>query len=98
MGYMFYETPLGDAGYGVEDTCHEEGCEEQIDRGLDFLCGDQPGYASYPGCGRWFCGQHLEMRPPGVELLGSGLCRSCKATWERDHPEDADEAYYRSSL
>ena len=59
MGYARYDTPLGDAGYAVEDTCHQDGCPEVIDRGLAYLCGDQPGRPSGRGCGRWFCGAHL---------------------------------------
>ncbi len=42
MGYAIYETPMGDAGYAVSDTCHEEGCTEEVDRGVAYLCGDQP--------------------------------------------------------
>ena len=35
------------------------GCDEPIDRGLAYLCGDELGRASDGACGRWFCAQHL---------------------------------------
>ena len=84
MGYAIYETPLGPAGYGVEDICHEEGCTEVIDRGVAYLCGDQPGYQSEYGCGRWFCGAHLYGGPE--QSLG-GHCRACRVAAEREGPE-----------
>jgi hypothetical protein len=59
MGYSYYVLPDGrEAGYGVEATCDRDGCEEQIDRGLGFLCGQHPdGHRTDgdPGCGRYFC-------------------------------------------
>lgn len=62
MGYAYYTLPDGrEAGYGVQAECDAEGCTEQIDRGLGYLCGDDPdGWRedSAPGCGRYFCGQH----------------------------------------
>jgi hypothetical protein len=77
MGYARYGTPMGPAGYDVDDVCHEEGCSEAIDRGLDCLCGGVPGYADEFGCGRWFCGEHLFMAPAHIELAGGGLCGGC---------------------
>ncbi len=83
MGYAIYETPMGDAGYAVSDICHEEGCTEKIDRGVAYLCGDQPGYQSEYGCGRWFCGEHMYGGPE--ESLG-GHCRACR---DAAAPEEA---------
>ncbi|HEV7451421.1 MAG TPA: hypothetical protein VGO16_08545 [Pseudonocardiaceae bacterium] len=65
MCYARYNTPRGEAGYAVEDVCHEDGCEEQIDRGLTYLCGEQPGVAADGACGRWFCVDHLYLKPGG---------------------------------
>jgi len=59
MGYAVYDTPRGPAGYGIPDVCHTAGCAERIDRGLGFLCGNQPGAADEYGCGWWFCAEHL---------------------------------------
>lgn len=78
MGYGSYDTPLGTAGYNVPDTCHAEDCTRKIDRGLSYLCGDQPGRDSEYGCGRWFCGHHLYYPGPDIDVApGSGLCSTC---------------------
>jgi hypothetical protein len=62
MGYAYYILPDGrEAGYGVEAECDREGCAERIDRGLAWLCGNDPdGWRdlSEPGCGKYFCGKH----------------------------------------
>ncbi len=81
MGYAVYSTPLGDAGYGVEDICHEEGCTEVIDRGVAYLCGDQPGRPSEHGCGRYFCGEHLYGGWP------TGRCRACLEVAKREQAD-----------
>ena len=88
MGYAYYDTPLGPAGYSVEDICHEADCAEEIDRGLAYLCGNAPGYEyDQFGCGHWYCGEHLFMAPRSIQILGSGLCSRCTATWEAENPE-----------
>lgn len=62
MGYAFYTLPDGrEAGYGVEATCDKPACETKIDRGLGYLCGENPnGHRdeSEPGCGNYYCGTH----------------------------------------
>ncbi|WP_435597077.1 hypothetical protein [Streptomyces anulatus] len=62
MGYAHYEISRNgqtiQAGYAVEATCEEDGCEESIDRGLGHLCGKHPGGDEH-GCGGYYCGQHL---------------------------------------
>jgi hypothetical protein len=62
MGYGHYTLPDGrEAGYLVEAECDQDGCPEQIDRGLAYLCGDNPdGHRpdSEWGCGLYFCGKH----------------------------------------
>ena len=77
MGYAHYGTPMGPAGYGITDVCHQEGCSESIDRGLSYLCGSTPGYTDEHGCGEWFCGGHLYMPPAEVSIQGGGLCNNC---------------------
>ena len=77
MGNAVYDTPLGDAGYGITDTCHRRGCPAEIDRGLAHLCGDQPGRESEHGCGRWFCPDHLYGSWP------SSRCGHCLAAREQ---------------
>lgn len=59
MGYAYYLLPDGrEAGYSVEAECDEPGCDAQIDRGLGYLCGTDPG-GSEGSCGDYFCGRHL---------------------------------------
>lgn len=62
MGYAYYVLPDGrEAGYGVVATCDQPACVAQIDRGLGYLCGNDPdGWRDFsePGCGLYFCGAH----------------------------------------
>ncbi|MFJ4192107.1 hypothetical protein [Kitasatospora sp. NPDC089509] len=63
MGYAYYIVTRSDgqeieAGYGITATCEQDSCTKQIDRGLDQLCGSEPGTPS-DGCGRYFCDGHL---------------------------------------
>jgi len=82
MGYACYDTPRGEAGYGVIDTCHEENCEAGIDRGLGQLCGSTPGEADEHGCGWWFCDEHLYFGQPGS---GYYKCLTC---YKKDDNDD----------
>jgi hypothetical protein len=77
MGYACYDTPLGPGGYAVDDHCHQQGCDTEIDRGLSYLCGSTPGQPDEHGCGKWFCGAHLFVAPVGVAGMGGGLCGAC---------------------
>ncbi len=93
MGWALYGTPMGDAGYAVEDVCHADGCDERIDRGLSYLCGDTPGRDSESGCGRWFCAEHLFGLPDAVSeegILGGGMCRPCQDAWYEEHPGELE--------
>ena len=70
-----------DIGYGVPATCDHPDCDEQIDRGLSYVCGGEP-YGGDKGCGLYFCGTHG----------GGFLCERCahgrKAFAAKpDHPE-----------
>lgn len=62
MGYAYYILPDGrEAGYGVSAKCDRDGCETKIDRGLGWLCGNDPdGWRDSfePGCGYYFCEVH----------------------------------------
>lgn len=63
MGYGYYTLPDGrEAGYNVATTCDRPDCGHDIDRGLGYLCGDQPdGWraADEFGCGNYYCDPHL---------------------------------------
>src|SRR5262245_35196468 len=46
-----------DIGYGVPALCDHPDCKTVIDRGLAYVCGDEP-YGGDRGCGLYFCGEH----------------------------------------
>lgn len=62
MGYGYYTRTIDGLerhlGYGVKALCDHPDCDEVIDRGLGYLCGDEPGEGNEEGCGRYFCGAH----------------------------------------
>lgn len=45
-------------GYGVVAYCDHPKCNEEIDRGLGYVCGSDP-YGGEHGCGLYFCEKHL---------------------------------------
>lgn len=80
-------------GYAFEATCDEEGCEEEIDRGLAFACGGMHGEDTY-SCERYFCSAHLFLVFPEdfgldeeVEASTNQFCRSCLEAYELDLKE-----------
>src|SRR3954451_17828938 len=78
MGYAHYVLADGrEAGYGVEATCDEDGCTEKIDRGMGYLCGDEPGEDEF-GCGKYFCGRHLY---GGPRASRGGPCKRWLYEW-----------------
>ena len=56
MGWAVGNNGHRDIGYGVPAYCDFPGCNEKIDRGLGYLCGD---FFSDVGCGLYFCGDHM---------------------------------------
>jgi hypothetical protein len=46
-----------DIGYGVPTICDHPKCNEEIDRGLGYVCGEDV-YGGEKGCGLFFCGKH----------------------------------------
>lgn len=81
-----------DIGYGVPAFCDHPGCDQEIDRGLAFVCGDEP-YGGDHGCGLYFCGEH---RRGSKEIKGDerayGLCERCE---EDEPPFDAKPEHPR---
>lgn len=72
-------------GYGVKATCDEDGCEEDIDRGVSYVCGGEHD-GGEDGCGGYFCESHLfhAMPPDGRRQL-------CNACFDAKHEgEDED--------
>ncbi len=47
-----------DVGYGVPAYCDYPGCNEEINRGLPYVCCDTQMYGGENGCGRYYCAQH----------------------------------------
>lgn len=88
MGYAHYVLADGrEAGYGVSSTCEAGECEEKIDRGLAYLCGQMPGGDEH-GCGGYFCYEHLlegyvaDEQPRRFVAAPCSLCPTCYARWE----------------
>ena len=61
-----------DIGYGVPAYCDHPDCNEEIDRGLSHVCGNQEPYGGEHGCGLYFCSKHLTHH----EKRGS-VCECC---------------------
>ncbi len=85
MGYAHYVLADGrEAGYGVPDVCNVDGCDEKIDRGLAYLCGEV-GDGGEHGCGRYFCYAHLSYVVARDGLFvdpPDQLCSACVAAWD----------------
>lgn len=59
MGWSigFDEKWQRDIGYGVPAWCDFPGCNEEIDRGLSYVCCSQEPHGG-DGCGLYFCEKH----------------------------------------
>lgn len=71
-------------GYAVSATCDEPGCNEKIDRGLGYICGEMHGGDEW-SCGKYFCAKHLFYGPPNQ------MCGSCLDNYYREHPDSLEE-------
>ena len=97
MGYAHYTVVRAgqtiEAGYAVDQECDENGCTEQINCGLDNLCGENPG-DNESGCGKYFCSRHLYL---GQEFFDSEeptpqLCKACSnGTKPHDDADSTDQ-------
>ena len=60
MGWSigYDENHKRDIGYGVPSICDHPDCDKEIDRGLSYVCGNEP-YGGENGCGLFFCWSHL---------------------------------------
>lgn len=64
-------------GYVFEAICDEPGCDEQIDRGLSYACGDMHGEDEY-SCEKYFCEKHqyiVDIKDNPIRCLG--VCKIC---------------------
>lgn len=74
MGYAVYNIEGRWAGYGVPGICDQPECGKDIDRGMAYCCGEEPG--AEKGCGLYFCGDHLGLGPDDDDPM---LCARCAA-------------------
>ena len=65
-------------GYGVTAYCDHPRCSETIDRGLSYVCGDEP-YGGDRGCGLYFCESHKAVICP--------RCAAYKSPYKHPKPE-----------
>lgn len=68
-------------GYAVPAKCEHPDCDEDIDRGVSYVCGSDP-YGGDHGCGLHFCEEHLWMVDVGNRTVQ--LCERCKANAQID--------------
>jgi len=78
-----------DIGYGVPAICDKPGCNNKIDRGLSYCCGE---FISDNGCGLYFCLSHLAYRKPRYEEQSVLFCLRCNSYKPPYEPkEDIEE-------
>lgn len=73
-----------DIGYGVPAYCDYPGCEQEINRGLAYVCCRDRPYGGEHGCGRYYCRRHemLTWEAPDCEDEDGDEPRCA-------HPDDA---------
>lgn len=96
-----------DIGYGVPALCDHPDCKEEIDRGLSFVCGNEP-YGGEHGCGLYFCERHqvgehqncercsngkppFPAKPDVREWIAHKLKDPSWAEWREQQPEEVRE-------
>lgn len=75
-----------DIGYGVPAVCDHPGCNKEIDRGLSYVCGQEP-YGGDQGCGLYFCSSHLFYDSPDPEWSESPPSHAEEEEYYADEPE-----------
>lgn len=88
-------------GYGVPSLCDEPGCDNRIDRGIDYTCGGGPERGEH-GCGLVFCPDHkaftlcnrceregdpTKPKPDTAEWVNHLLTDESWAEWRASNPE-----------
>lgn len=92
MGWSigYDSTHQRDIGYGVPAYCDHPGCKNEIDRGISYVCGGEPGGGEH-GCGLFVCTHHQRSNKHCYQL-----CQHCadrrrkKLTPSPDHPDWID--------
>lgn len=92
MGWSYGHNAAGrEIGYSVEAECDEDGCDEDIDRGLSYVCGGMHDGGEH-GCGGYFCGAHLFAACPPDGRHGLLCVRCIDKTPDEDEDDDEDGA------
>lgn len=107
MGYAVYEDRDAHdrgverwAGYGVPAICDQPGCDEEIDRGMWFKCGDlgEDNFGEHRGgdcmgCGLYFCRAHafgdhrgITPKPDTAEWEHHMLTDESWERWRAENP------------
>lgn len=77
-------------GYLHHATCDHPGCDQQIDRGLDYACGGMHGNEDHYGrpiaCEGYFCMAHQTV--VSIDGLVVGLCFECAKAVEDDEDRE----------
>lgn len=76
MSWAIGEHNGRDIGYGVPAICDHPNCNNDIDRGLSYVCGGEP-YGGEHGCGLFFCGEHLFYHQFRGEETVIQTCKRC---------------------
>jgi hypothetical protein len=78
-----------DIGYGVPAICDHPGCNEEIDRGLAYVCCDEEPHGGERGCGLYFCERHRGW---------DGRCARCRNRKPPYPPKPDTERWIRHKL
>lgn len=71
-------------GYAVLAICDHPDCDEEINRGLGYVCGGEP-YGGERGCGLYFCEKHLFLHRRLPQL-----CERCSPRIRKPFPAKPD--------
>lgn len=66
-------------GYAYDATCDHPGCDEEIHRGLSYVCGGDMHGDTELGCEKYFCPSHVTMTRVADDDTWAGVCAECRA-------------------
>lgn len=78
-------------GYGVPAYCDYPDCDEEINRGLAYVCANEEPYGGEFGCGLFMCERHKVWQtfPDGEDGLFCKRCAKGEKPYEPkpEHPD-----------
>ncbi len=80
-----------DIGYGVPCLCDFPGCNEEIDRGLAYVCGGEPYGGMF--CGLFFCDKHRSYARLSESKRHVAVCTRCYHNRQPFKPKPDVEAW-----